>query len=31
MDEPCSALDVEATRAIEELMFDLKVATPSQS
>ena len=23
MDEPCSALDVEATRAIEELMFDL--------
>ena len=22
MDEPCSALDVEATRAIEELMFD---------
>ncbi len=24
MDEPCSTLDVEATRAIEELMFDLK-------
>ena len=24
MDEPCSALDVEATRAIEELMFGLK-------
>jgi len=24
MDEPCSALDVEATRAIEELMFVLK-------
>ncbi|MBI5686525.1 MAG: phosphate ABC transporter ATP-binding protein [Verrucomicrobia bacterium] len=24
MDEPCSALDVTATRAIEELMFDLK-------
>lgn len=24
MDEPCSALDVEATRAIEELMFTLK-------
>ena len=24
MDEPCSALDVEATRAIEELMFDLR-------
>jgi len=24
MDEPCSALDVEATRGIEELMFDLK-------
>ena len=24
MDEPCSALDVEATRAIEELMFELK-------
>ncbi|HEY0456784.1 MAG TPA: phosphate ABC transporter ATP-binding protein [Verrucomicrobiae bacterium] len=24
MDEPCSALDVEATRAIEELMFALK-------
>ena len=24
MDEPCSALDVEGTRAIEELMFDLK-------
>jgi phosphate transport system ATP-binding protein len=24
MDEPCSALDVEATRAIEELMFDMK-------
>jgi phosphate transport system ATP-binding protein len=23
MDEPCSALDVEGTRAIEELMFDL--------
>jgi phosphate transport system ATP-binding protein len=24
MDEPCSALDVEATKAIEELMFALK-------
>jgi len=24
MDEPCSALDVEATRAIEELMLGLK-------
>ena len=24
MDEPCSALDVEGTRAIEELLFDLK-------
>jgi phosphate transport system ATP-binding protein len=24
MDEPCSALDVAATRAVEELMFDLK-------
>jgi phosphate transport system ATP-binding protein len=24
MDEPCSALDVEATRAIEELLFQLK-------
>jgi phosphate transport system ATP-binding protein len=24
MDEPCSALDVEATRAIEELMFELR-------
>jgi len=24
MDEPCSALDVEGTRHIEELMFDLK-------
>jgi phosphate transport system ATP-binding protein len=24
MDEPCSALDVEGTRAIEELMFALK-------
>ena len=24
MDEPCSALDVEGTRAIEELMLDLK-------
>ena len=24
MDEPCSALDVEATRAIEELMLELK-------
>ena len=24
MDEPCSALDVEGTRAIEELMFTLK-------
>ena len=24
MDEPCSALDVDGTRAIEELMFDLK-------
>ncbi|TLN16176.1 phosphate ABC transporter ATP-binding protein [bacterium] len=24
MDEPCSALDIEGTRAIEELMFDLK-------
>ncbi len=24
MDEPCSALDVESTRAIEELMFELK-------
>lgn len=24
MDEPCSTLDVEGTRAIEELMFDLK-------
>jgi phosphate transport system ATP-binding protein len=24
MDEPCSALDVEATRAIEELMFSIK-------
>ena len=24
MDEPCSALDVEATRHIEELMFELK-------
>jgi phosphate transport system ATP-binding protein len=24
MDEPCSALDVEGTRAIEELMFDLR-------
>lgn len=24
MDEPCSALDVEATRAIEELMFHLR-------
>ncbi|ODU25213.1 MAG: phosphate ABC transporter ATP-binding protein [Verrucomicrobia bacterium SCN 57-15] len=24
MDEPCSALDVEGTRAIEELMFDVK-------
>ena len=25
MDEPCSALDVEGTRAIEELIFGLKV------
>ena len=24
MDEPCSALDVEGTRAIEELMFELQ-------
>ena len=24
MDEPCSALDIEGTRAIEELMFELK-------
>lgn len=24
MDEPCSALDADATRAIEELMFDLR-------
>ena len=24
MDEPCSALDVEGTRAIEELMFGLR-------
>ncbi len=24
MDEPCSALDVEGTRAIEELMFEMK-------
>ena len=24
MDEPCSALDVEGTRQIEELMFELK-------
>ncbi|MBN2037729.1 MAG: phosphate ABC transporter ATP-binding protein [Chitinispirillaceae bacterium] len=24
MDEPCSALDVEGTKAIEELMFDLR-------
>jgi phosphate transport system ATP-binding protein len=24
MDEPCSALDVEGTRGIEELMFELK-------
>jgi phosphate transport system ATP-binding protein len=24
MDEPCSALDVEATKAIEELMLTLK-------
>jgi phosphate transport system ATP-binding protein len=24
MDKPCSALDVEATRGIEELMFELK-------
>jgi phosphate transport system ATP-binding protein len=24
MDEPCSALDVDGTRAIEELMFDLR-------
>lgn len=24
MDEPCSALDVEATRAIEDLMYDLR-------
>jgi phosphate transport system ATP-binding protein len=24
MDEPCSALDVEATRAIEELMLELR-------
>jgi len=24
MDEPCSALDVEATRAIEELLFELR-------
>jgi phosphate transport system ATP-binding protein len=24
MDEPCSALDVEGTRAIEDLMFDLR-------
>jgi phosphate transport system ATP-binding protein len=24
MDEPCSALDVEGTRSIEELMFELK-------
>jgi phosphate transport system ATP-binding protein len=24
MDEPCSALDVEGTAAIEELMFSLK-------
>ena len=24
MDEPCSALDVEGTRAIEELMFSLR-------
>jgi ABC-type phosphate transport system ATPase subunit len=29
MDEPCSALDVEGTRAIEELMFELKGATRS--
>jgi phosphate transport system ATP-binding protein len=24
MDEPCSALDVDGTRAIEELMFQLR-------
>ena len=24
MDEPCSALDVEGTRAVEELMFEMK-------
>src|SRR5207344_3491411 len=24
MDEPCSALDVEGTRAIEELMYELR-------
>jgi phosphate transport system ATP-binding protein len=29
MDEPCSALDVEGTRAIEELMFGLRGTTPS--
>ena len=32
MDEPCSALDVEGTRAIEELMFEpARAATPSSS
>ena len=29
MDEPCSALDVEGTRAIEELMFACEGATRS--
>ena len=29
MDEPCSALDVEGTRAIEELMFELRGVTRS--
>jgi phosphate transport system ATP-binding protein len=31
MDEPCSALDPIATRRIEELMLELKSATPSPS
>jgi len=31
MDEPCSALDVEGTRAIEEQMLELRGATPSSS
>ena len=31
MDEPCSALDVEGTRAIEELMFEPRAANTRSS